>query len=444
MKQATKKTFHPAFESPMNESRQENKQKQDIEILNRAFQAFNEATEQLQSSYDKLQERVKTLDLELAKKNEELEENLREKEEVKNYLNNILESLTTGVIVVDKEGQITTFNKTAGIITDLAPADCVHKPLKQVFSTDLFENVIVRSAKTENQALTLDREITTQANRKAIVRISASPVLDQQGEPIGTVLILQDITRLRRLEEEAQRNQRLRATGEMAAGIAHEIRNPLGSIELFASLLKKDLKNDPEKEKIIEHIRSSVKNMDRIISSVLLFAKSPQPSQQQCDINRLLQELIESNTEISIPKNIKAIREFGDEMMLANGDSELLKQVFLNLIRNGVQAMPEGGELILKTERGNGGASGKEIPGEHREFIAITITDTGAGVSSNNIEQIFNPFFTTKDKGTGLGLAISHNIIKAHQGTIDVESEEGKGTSFIVRIPRWDDKLDEK
>ncbi|PIQ97924.1 MAG: PAS domain-containing sensor histidine kinase [Nitrospinae bacterium CG11_big_fil_rev_8_21_14_0_20_56_8] len=415
--------------------------KEQIEILNRAFQAFNDATQQLQSSYENLQERIKVLDLELARKNEELEKNLQEKEAVKNYLHNILESLTTGVIVVDGTGEITTFNRTAGSIAGLEPENCIGKRLKTVFQSDLFDNIVNRLARTGQQQLALDREIATAQGRKIHVRISASPLTGPGDEAIGTVLIVQDITQILRLEEEAQRNQRLRATGEMAAGIAHEIRNPLASIELFASLLKKDLEGDEEKRKLAEHISSGVKNMDRIISSVLLFAKSAQPSRQKCDLAHLLVELTENSSDILIPANVKIVRQFTSGNVMANGDDALLKQVFLNLIRNGIQAMPGGGELRLTTAIETG-PDGKR--GDHRNYLTVTVADTGVGIPRDQFDQIFNPFFTTKDRGTGLGLAISHNIIKAHQGTIHSESEEGKGTAFVVKIPCWDEELDEK
>ena len=199
----------------------EKRSPREIAILNQAFQSFNEATEQLQNSYDVL--------------NEALETN-------KNYLHNIMESLPTGVIVVDQNNAINTFNKTAGAITGLDPEACLNKPLSEVFSIDLFEKIVGRTTKEKQKSPIVEREIETPHHGKIYTRISTSPVLDKKNEQIGTVLNIEDITELRRLEEEAQRNRRLRATGEMAAGIAHEIRNPLGSIELFSSLLKKDLK----------------------------------------------------------------------------------------------------------------------------------------------------------------------------------------------------------
>jgi len=418
--------------------------KEELEILSQAFQTFNEATQQLQDSYDNLKERVKLLDLELAKKNEELEKNLAEKEEVKNYLNNILESLTTGVIVIDKQGRITTFNKTAGRITGLTPESCLGKPLPALFHDDLFENMVSRLAKTGGSPLSVDREITTENGSKIHVQASASPVLDPDETQIGSLLIVKDMTRIRHLENEAQRNQRLRAMGEMAAGIAHEIRNPLGSIELFASLLKKDVEPDEEKSRLVEHIRSGVKNMDRIISTLLLYAKSPRPSQQKCDIQQLLTTLLTGLSDMVIPDNIKIARNFGKNDAWVNGDQELLKQVFGNLIRNAVQAMPHGGELNLTTKKVGAPSNQPEAGNDHRQFITITVSDTGQGIPADHLAKIFNPFFSTKDKGTGLGLSISHNIIKAHQGTIDAESEKGRKTTFIVKLPIWDDEFDEK
>ena len=429
---------------PMTSAGKENSK--DIEALIKKMEAFTEVAEQLQRSYDELQVRIKKLDLELADKNKELEKNLVEKEEVKNYLNDILESLTNGVIVVDRLGRITTFNQTAGNLTGLKPQNCLGKTLKEVFPFDLFENLVSRLEKNRRETVSQDQDITTPDKKIIHARVSASPVWDNHGGQIGTVLILQDRTDLRRLEEFAHRNQRLREMGEMAAGIAHEIRNPLGSIELFASLLKKDLEGDPEKAKLVQHIRAGVQNMDRIISTLLLFAKSSQPSRQQCDINLLLSELLDGLDDIRVPDNIKVIRDFGKEEMLANGDRELLRQVFPNLIRNALQAMPDGGELRLQTAKAlipvSGSESGKDAGA--RKFITVTVTDTGGGICADDLSKIFNPFFTTKDKGTGLGLAISHNIIKAHQGTIEAVSEEGKSTSFRVKIPCWDEDFDEK
>ena len=412
----------------------------EIQTLIQNMEAFNEVTAQLQNSYDELQGRVKKLDLELSDKNDELKKNLAEKERVKNYLNDILESQTNGVLVVDRTGNITTCNKTTGTITGIKPQSCLGKSLNEVFP--LFESVVAQLAKSRGETISQDKDISNANGGILHIRISASPVWDNHGGQIGTILILQDMTEFRRMEELAQRNQRLREMGEMAAGIAHEIRNPLASIELFASLLKKDLEGDSEKENLVQHIRAGVQNMDRIISTLLLFAKSAQPSRQQCDINLLLTECLEGINSVIVPGNINLIRKSGPGTLLANGDRELLRQVFPNLINNAIQAMPDGGELSLITQKSS--VHNSKNGSTDRQYISVIITDNGIGMSTDNLAKVFNPFFTTKDKGTGLGLAISHNIIKAHQGTIDAASEEGKGTSFTVKIPSWDEDFDEK
>ena len=210
-----------------------NKSKE-IETLIQNMEAFNEVTVQLQNSYDELQERVKKLNIELSDKNQELEKNLAEKERVKNYLNDILESQTNGVIVVDRKGIITTYNKTAGTLTGIKPQGCMGKTLEEVFP--LFGPIVTKLGNNRGETINEDKDIRNASGENLHVRVYASPVWDNHGGQIGTILILQDMTEFRKMEEFAQRNQRLREMGEMAAGIAHEIRNPLGSVELFASL----------------------------------------------------------------------------------------------------------------------------------------------------------------------------------------------------------------
>ena len=394
---------------------------------------FNEASQQLQGSYDKLQNRIKELDSELADKNLELGKNLKEKDKVKNYLNNILESLHNGVMVIDSEGRITAFNQSAGVILGKSSGKCLGKKLRDVFSSDFIELTLDPLIKSKEKNESLDRVFCLKNKNKIDIRVSASPMKDHKSKEVGTVFIVQDVTHLKRLEEEVQRNQRLTAMGEMAAGIAHEIRNPLGSIELFASLLRKDLEEDVDKQLLADHICSGVKDMDRIISSILLFAKSPEPSRQRCNINAMMDELLEFSSNIIYPENIHITRKLDEEKLVCAGDVDLLRQVFLNFIRNAIQAMHEGGELKLESKiiKGND----KELP-----CVAVSISDTGVGISSENLKKIFNPFFTTKARGTGLGMAIAYNIIKAHQGTIEVESEENVGTTFTVKIPMCDMK----
>ncbi len=338
------------------------------------------------------------------------------------------------MIVVDETHRVTTLSQTAGTLLNLDPAQCLQQPLDAVMPHPVFLTMVERLKESQSRNLTQDQELTRSGNQRINIRVSASPVHEPDGTRLGTVLIVQDITELKQLEEDAQRNDRLRAMGEMAAGIAHEIRNPLASIELFASVLKKDAGDNTETVKLADHIVSGVKNMDRIISSLLLFAKSPEPSRQQCNVNDLLRGILDSPAELQCPDNIRIHCDYCPDDPVAQGDKALLQQVFLNFIRNALQAMPEGGDLTLRTEK----KRAARHDSYHRHFITTTISDTGIGISSEDRKNIFNPFFSTKDKGTGLGLAIAHNIVKAHQGTIDVHSQEGRGTSFVVNLPGWE------
>jgi len=242
--------------------------------------------------------------------------------------------------------------------------------------------------------------------------------------------------RMKKVQEQANRAGRLAAMGEMAVKIAHEIRNPLGSIELFASSLQKELEDNAELKPLCEHICSGVKRIDNIVSNLLLFIRPEQtPDMKIMDIHESLKDslffaehLIHSNT------GIKVITDFADRPLRIYGDPQLLSQVFLNLILNALQAMPDGGRLTIST------CACDDVHGN--EMTEIRFADTGCGIPAENLSKIFDPFFTTKKKGMGLGLAIVHHITETHGGTIDINSSHSQGTECIVSLPLWQPTVD--
>src|SRR3989338_9215960 len=236
-----------------------------------------------------------------------------------------------------------------------------------------------------------------------------------------------EIERMKSLEEQADRNSRLTAMGEMAVKIAHEIRNPLGSIELFTSLLQREITDDNHKN-LLGHISSGIKNLNHVISNLLTFTKQPNPIFKRFDVHKFLDDLLQFGRFLLNNNNISLEKEYSPSLPSGWGDEELLKQVFLNLILNAVQAMPNGGILKVRTKL-------KKKLRDNTPFIEIRILDTGDGISEDNLKKIFNPFFTTRERGTGIGLAIVHNIIELHKGIIEVESEIGKGTIFTILLP---------
>jgi len=417
----------------MNDKYPEFKGKEkEISSLNQVLYHFDISASRLQDSYSQLQQRVDTLNLELEKKNEQLELNLREREGVKEYLYNILESLNSGVVVVDGKGRVTTFNRAAELITGIAKGEVegkyfnqTLKPLLPEDSTNVFPNGGFMQSEGEFKLKRRD-------GSEARVKFSVTPLREKGKELKDSIIIFQEVTRLRKLEEQAERNNRLAAMGEIAVSIAHEVRNPLGSIELLASLLRREVEGDEDKKRLMDHILSGVKSIDYIINNLLLFSNPQHPIFKQINIHAFLDESILFILPSLKQSRIELIKKYDSFDPLVRGDLELLKQVFLNLAWNAIQAMPQGGRLIISTEIvDNSGLEFSNAAG----YLELKFADSGAGISDHDKGKIFNPFFTTKEKGTGLGLAIVHNIIEVHEGMIGVESSDSRGSTFTITLP---------
>ena len=408
-----------------------------MRLLSRAIDSFNCATFKFGKHYRQLEGRVKELKTEVSKKNDALKENLKEKEAIRTHLHNILESLTVGTVVVDLKGRITTFNRSAENITGLKSNEIVGKCFNDIMGIGFFENLqldfdaLVGSR--DNQKL--EAEISSEGKTPLHVTLSISPLTTPEGKKMGVVLALQDVTQMKRLEEQANRTSRLAAMGEMAAKIAHEIRNPLGSIQLFASTLAKDLEGTSDSKALAEHIASGVKSINNIISNLLLFIRPDQKTDFRIiDIHDSLKDsLFFSNHLIGSGETIEVVTRFASRPLPVRGDPELLKQTYLNLILNAIQAMPDGGNLTISTRK----ITTKD---KNAHAAEIRFADTGCGISEADMPRVFDPFFTTKERGTGLGLPIVHNIIKLHGGTIDISSSKKEGTRCILTLPLWEGK----
>ncbi len=394
-------------------------------FLQKSFNEFNQATTRLQKAFANLEQKFEQINKELELKNEELKQTIEEKEKVKNYLRNILESLTNGVVVTDLDGKITTLNRCAETFFGISQDQAAGKNMKFLFGDLNIPNWkvfprIEYLADTGEKVNLKDR----------IIEIFVSPMKAEQGEIIGTVFILRDITRVEKLEEMAKRTEKLVAMGEMAANIAHEIRNPLGSIELFASLLMKDLK-DKNYQGRLSHIITSVKNMDNKISNLLLFTTQRNPVMRNINLHRIMKEVLRFSDPIIKQEGITLSVSYSGVEPYVRGDAEMLKQVFLNILLNSIQAMMDGGSLRIETivSRDREGVSAVD------RNVEVRISDTGVGIPRENLKKIFDPFFSTRERGSGLGLAIVHNIVHVHNGSIDVESKEEEGTVFSILLP---------
>lgn len=350
------------------------------------------------------------------------------------HLPHIVESIPAGIVALDNQGRIVTFNRTAERITGFKAQRVLGKDFDAVFEPNHFQNSAFDFRDIFKIEKTTEIKTTFVHNRKnrLYLNIAISPVTVLPQGKIGTVLSLTDVTRMQNLEAQANRTGRLAAMGEMAVRIAHEIRNPLGSIELFATMLIADLEEFDDLKALAEHISSGVKSINNIVSNLLLFIRpDEQLDLQVLDIHEALNDsLFFAGHLFDAHDGIEVVTDLSDENLFVQGDLELLKQVFLNLILNAIQAMPHGGQLHISSHKIDGQ--------QHSRWIEVHLTDTGSGIAPPDLQKIFDPFFTTRKRGTGLGLTIVHNIIKMHGGSIDITSSIEDGTRCVLSLPLWE------
>ncbi len=374
-------------------------------LLSEAFAHFSSASRSLETSYTLLHERIRHLSDELERKNDALREALEEAERSKDYLDAVLYNLEESVLAVDTRGRVTMFNRSAERLLCLDRERDLDRPYNELdFS-------ITREGS----------EVILRANGKSYaVMCSQSPVLDGNGTSRGKVISIKDITKLRELEAQHERNQRLISMGEMAAKIVHEIRNPLCSVELFATLLAEELQRD-EHRSLARGISEGITHMNRILTNMLYFARP-----HTCRLTTVNLGAVVEDALRLVAATLQS-RDVVVEQMLVPievlGDAELLKQALMNIVINGIQAMEQGGKISILVRA-------------EEAFGTVSVTDEGGGIRPEDREKIFDPFYSTKDKGTGLGLAITSRIVQAHGGYIKVSSEVGGGSTFTLYFPR--------
>ncbi|GBD96506.1 MAG TPA: PAS domain-containing protein [Nitrospirae bacterium] len=372
--------------------------------LNEAFHSFTQASKSLQTYYEKLKERVHYLTGELERKNRQINRAMLEVSESKDYLHAVLQSIGEAMIVLDRAEKITMINTAA---EELLCNDSGN--VKGMMFNDLDFSIEDSTSGTRLNV----------SGKKYDIILSRSTVCNPEGSVRGYVILIKDITRLKELERQHERNERLIAMGEMAAKIVHEIRSPLCSIELFSNMLSKDLEGTAHSE-MANGISTGIKSLNNILTNMLFFAKPQRPSLRNVNLSEAVEESIKMLTPLIEVRGIKITGEITDVPVC--GDVELLKHVFMNVILNAVQSMPEGGNLNV-------------VMGEESGFVTVAVIDEGEGVDPEIIEKIFDPFFSTKDMGTGLGLAIAHKIMQCHKGFIKATGNSGKGSTFCIYFP---------
>jgi PAS domain S-box-containing protein len=398
--------------------------------MQKAADFFKTRGEQLERAYAGLQEDVKRINLELDSKNVQLERSLRKQEETQSYLTSILASMNSGVVGVDVRGRITHFNPAASAITGYEVDEVMGQHYSAVFSRE------AESAYSPLRALSSGREL--QRDEKVVWRKDGQPVPvsfqtallrdTHDGATLGAVEIFSDVSGIKALEEEMRRAKTMAALGEMAATVAHEIRNPLGAMGVWVGLLERDLEPEDPRRKTVGKVLEGLSRLNRIVSNLLVYSRPIKASLRSVPLKDFLSEIVDF-VQIEIERQehkIGVVRSFERSVDVhVSVDPEKMHQVILNLCLNAIQAMPGGGTLSVLADAAAGS-----------EFVSFAIADTGIGIEPDKIGKVFDPFFTTKENGTGLGLAIVKRFVEFHSGHITVDSTPGVGTTMKVFLPR--------
>lgn len=352
-------------------------------------------------------------------------------ESMRTYYEDLLGSLQDAIIVIDPGGHIRSINQAAEELTGLSAQPLSGRPFEQVFANDRPLQELVRKTLESGRTHTdFDARLTGQDSSQVVVSAVASLISDAVGEARGVVLALRDQTRIRELEERLSRSDRLAALGTVAAGVAHEIRNPLAGLRGAAQLLDGESGFPPVFKEYTSVIIKEVDRLAAIVERLLSFATPRSPVLRPCNLHEILDSLLFLEQAPLEARGVTVQRQYDPQLPEILADPAEVRQLFLNLIRNGVEAMPGGGELTLKTryERSSQRCRGLSV-------AVAEVVDQGCGIDPKIERQLFTPFLTTKDGGTGLGLAICLRIVEDHGGAMEATSQPGKGSSFRVLLP---------
>ncbi|MBD3308603.1 PAS domain-containing protein [candidate division KSB3 bacterium] len=342
---------------------------------------------------------------------------------MKGYTQHVVDSMANGLISVDTQGRVVTMNRQAHQILDIPGEQAVQGRLLQTMIT--FHGVDLLEILERGEPV-IERELTcTTASQHVLpLSLSASILTDDQGTQLGVVVLFRDLSDVKALQEQVKRTERLASVGQLAAGVAHEIRNPLGALKGFLQYFQRKLSLPEQDRTYLSVMVNEVDRLNTVISNLLDFARPRQPVLEPCDLAAHLQhvlKLVESDRQA---KGIAIRLDLEDPLPQILLDCDQITQVLLNILLNGIQATEPGGEMQIRAA----------VQPEDQQ-VELTITDSGQGIAVEDLPKIFDPFFSTKKRGSGLGLAIAHTIIEHHQGHIRVESAQGAGTTFRIYLP---------
>ncbi len=375
---------------------------------------FNEMTDRLRTTLEELRDRAETIE----KQNIELDLRFKELNALQNYTENVLATVDSAILSVDLDGKIRSQNRAAHSLLGL-----VEGQVLEDLASETIQEKLRSSLDLGETTVSDETTVISPRGEKVTVALSVSPL--REGDSItGAVAVLTDLQVIKNLEAIVSRQERLAALGQLTAGVAHELRNPLSIIKACAEILNQRFASQPGEQGLTSDIIEEVDRLSRVVTEFLTFARPNQPNRSRVHLNELLARNI-ALVERGEGDSVTFIRSFEEPLPDVEADAEQIAQVVLNLVRNGIEAMNGSKVIEIRT--------GQNI--EDRT-VWFEVADHGEGMDEETRRKIFDPFYTTKTGGTGLGLSICHRIIESHGGTIQVvKSEPGKGTVFRVVFP---------
>jgi len=367
---------------------------------------------------------------------EQLEQQLKEIKRLQHYTEKLLTTMGDGLLSVDMTGKVATINPAACAMlkicgSGLEQGCSVLTALKEGSDLYVYIQDMLRSPYGKSQ-----QEIHLHSGEETrVILVGSSLLEDEEGHLHEIILNLHDITELKKLEARIRQAERLAALGTLAAGMAHEIRNPLSTIQTFVQLLPRKIDKPGFLDKFQRTVPREINRINQLVEDLLDLARTPKYRFAAIDIESLLKQTIEFVEEELQINHIECLCELSNDLPLVRADVNQLTKAFHNLILNAAQAMETGGRLTIEAFSEKGDTHWRQMSTSRNGWVTVIFQDTGPGIPPEAIKNIFNPFFTTKDKGCGLGLAITHKVITEHGGFIELTSRLEQGTRFIIGLP---------
>ena len=357
---------------------------------------------------------------------------------IKDIAADILTGIIDGVVVADADGRVIIWNRAAEEMTGIARAEAAEKNIRAVFLDN--PEVVSQIDKTVTSGRSYsdyEGEIAVKHGPRHPVALVTSMLTDDEGSPTGVILTIRDQAGVRDLKERMRRADRLATLGMIAAGIAHEVKNPLVGIRGAAQLMKSDLLSGKEAKGLTEYLDVILKEADRlnkVLEGILDFTRVKPREMKASNIHSVLDRVLLLNEENARQRGVVLTRLYDPSLPDVYGSEDQLIQVFLNLVRNAIEAMPAGGKLTVVTRMSDLFTS-VQADGKKHRLMVVKINDTGRGIKQEHLNDVFTPFFTTKDGGIGMGLVISRSLIEANGGQLWIEPQDGPGAIFHFTLP---------